>query len=86
MNVDIRILQRKLNNEWIAFVDENTLKSVLELRDLFCPEVIKEVEYILSLATTPKERKNLFYKDCINTINDVPQNNSEKQRPNLSLV
>lgn len=86
MNVDIRILQRKLNNEWIAFVDENTLKSVLELREFFCPEVIKEVEHILSLTTTPKERKDLFYKDYINTINDVPQNNSEKQRPNLSLV
>lgn len=87
MNINIKLLERKLNNEWIAFVDQETLESVLKLREYFCPEVIKEVENVLSFSTTPEERKDLFYRDYIKAINELPSDmNSNSQKPTLTLI
>lgn len=61
MDNKIKSLQDKIYTEWIIFTDTSTLEEILKHRNHFSQKVVSEVEEILQLPTTPKQRLDSFY-------------------------
>ncbi len=64
MITKINFLHEQIKNEGVAFVDTEVLQSIMELKEFFRPEIVKEVEEILQLPSDHKERELRFINFC----------------------